>query len=100
MNTNMLVRQFAAENGLSLRDARKYVLSAIEIIEEGLLSYGEVKLFKHFIIKTVDVPEKTVWSNLFHKYMKCGGYKTVKFVVCKPFQDKLDQLYKRMRGHE
>lgn len=98
MNTDMLVRQFATENDMTLKDARKYIFSMLDIMEEGLLSYGRVKLHKHFSIKVVDIPEKTMWSNLYHKFMKCGGYVVLKISPSEQLDDRLNRLYRRVRG--
>lgn len=100
MNTDMLVRQFAAENNMTIKNARKYILSLFDIIEEGIMSYGKVDIRKHICFKILDVPEKTIWSNLFNKYMKSGGYRTVQVSLHKPFRDRLNQLYERVKGHE
>ena len=98
MNTDMLIRQFAAENGLSLQIAKRYILNLLEVIDDGLMSYGFVKFNNHFILKTKDVPERMKWSNLYHKYMKTGGYRILKVQGYKYLNDKLNQLYKRQMG--
>lgn len=98
MNTRMLIRQFAAENGISIAEARRYILNIIDIIEEGLLAYGELKMPNHFSIKIVDIPEKTIWSNLFNKFMKSGGYRTAEITLGKQLNERLNDLYNRSRG--
>jgi nucleoid DNA-binding protein len=98
MTANEMIRQMAADNHLTMKECHKWFDLIMDTIEDTLITQGSLTERGRFSVKVIKKPERTLWSNLYNKYMKSGGYYDVEFSASKKFLETLNRTFRKRRG--